>query len=166
MTITTKRIRIAAGKSNYELIAHWTWKLGKSERKSLFGRSGRWWKGNTKVVLKEIGYLGVYWSHLPQDRGKWRAVVNKKWIFSFIGVDKAPAAQHFGGGGFRGSCKPADTEYCHLLRIVSARIAFFLIESTVKGTCGEIYIGVTAVIISGDSSYADAGFRKMARISW
>jgi hypothetical protein len=30
------------------------------------------------------------------------------------------------------------TEYCHLLRIASAPIAFFLTQSTVKDACGEI----------------------------
>jgi hypothetical protein len=31
---------------------------------------------NTEIDLREIGWDGVDWTDLPQDRDQWRAVVN------------------------------------------------------------------------------------------
>jgi hypothetical protein len=31
---------------------------------------------NSRMGLQEIGWEGVDWMHLAQDRGQWRAVVN------------------------------------------------------------------------------------------
>jgi hypothetical protein len=33
--------------------------------------------------LREIGWVGVEWIHLAQDRDRWRAVVNGWWTFGF-----------------------------------------------------------------------------------
>jgi hypothetical protein len=40
------------------------------------GRPRRKWEGNIKTDLTEIGSKSVDWIHLPQDRDRWRAVVN------------------------------------------------------------------------------------------
>jgi hypothetical protein len=36
----------------------------------------RRWEDNIRMYLREIGWEGVYWIHLAQDRDRWRAVVN------------------------------------------------------------------------------------------
>jgi hypothetical protein len=49
---------------------------GKSEGKSLLGRSRRRWDDNTKRYLSEIGWGGTNWIDLAQDKDLWRALVN------------------------------------------------------------------------------------------
>jgi hypothetical protein len=50
-----------------------TWK---PERNRPLGRPRRRWEDNIKVYLREIGWEGVDWMHLAQDRDQWCAVVN------------------------------------------------------------------------------------------
>jgi hypothetical protein len=40
------------------------------------GRTRRRWVGNIKMDLLEIGWGGVDWIDLAEDRDKWRALVN------------------------------------------------------------------------------------------
>jgi hypothetical protein len=40
------------------------------------GRPRRRWEDNIKMDLREIGWGGMYWIDLVQDRGQWRALVN------------------------------------------------------------------------------------------
>jgi hypothetical protein len=40
------------------------------------GRPRRSWVANIKMDLSEIGWGGVDWIGLAQDRDKWRALVN------------------------------------------------------------------------------------------
>jgi hypothetical protein len=40
------------------------------------GRTRRRWEGGIRMDLREIGLAGVDWIRLPQDRGRWRAVVS------------------------------------------------------------------------------------------
>jgi hypothetical protein len=49
--------------------------VGKPEGKRPLGRRRRTWVGNTKVNLKEIGWDGMDWIDLAQNRDKWRALV-------------------------------------------------------------------------------------------
>jgi hypothetical protein len=37
---------------------------------------GRRWEDNIRMDLREIGWEGMNWMHLAQDREQWRAVVN------------------------------------------------------------------------------------------
>jgi hypothetical protein len=39
------------------------------------GRPGWRWEDNTKIDLKEIGFEGVDWIHVAQDRNQWLALV-------------------------------------------------------------------------------------------
>jgi hypothetical protein len=41
------------------------------------GRPRRRWVDNIKMDLKEIGWDGVVWIHMAQDRDQWRALVNR-----------------------------------------------------------------------------------------
>jgi hypothetical protein len=50
--------------------------VGKAEGKRPLGRPRRKWVDNIKMVLLEIGWDGVNWIGLAQDRVKWRALVN------------------------------------------------------------------------------------------
>jgi hypothetical protein len=34
------------------------------------------WEDNIKLDLQEVGWGGMDWTHLAQDRVKWRALVN------------------------------------------------------------------------------------------
>jgi hypothetical protein len=50
--------------------------LGKSEGKRPLGRPRRRWEDGIKLNFREIGWGGVEWIHLAQDRDRWGAVVN------------------------------------------------------------------------------------------
>jgi hypothetical protein len=39
-------------------------------------RSKRRWEDNIKMDLQEVGWRGMDWIELAQDRDRWRAVVN------------------------------------------------------------------------------------------
>ena len=40
------------------------------------GRSRRRWEDNIRMDLQEVGYGGMDWIELFQDRDRWRALVN------------------------------------------------------------------------------------------
>jgi hypothetical protein len=44
--------------------------------KRAFGRPSRRWEDNIKIDLQELGYGGVDWIDLIQDRDRWRELVN------------------------------------------------------------------------------------------
>ena len=50
--------------------------VGKPEGKRLLGRPRRRWVDNIKMDLQEVGYGGMDWIELAQDRDRWRALVN------------------------------------------------------------------------------------------
>jgi hypothetical protein len=50
--------------------------VGKSEEKRPSRRPRRRWEDNIRIDLREIGWEGVDWIHLAQDRDKWWAFVN------------------------------------------------------------------------------------------
>jgi hypothetical protein len=50
--------------------------VGKSEKKLPLGRARRRWVDNIKMDLLEIGWGGLDWIGLAQERDKWRALVN------------------------------------------------------------------------------------------
>jgi hypothetical protein len=50
--------------------------VGKPERERPLGRPRRRCVNNIKMDLLEIGWVGVDWIGLAQDRNKWRALVN------------------------------------------------------------------------------------------
>jgi hypothetical protein len=49
--------------------------VGKPEGKRL-GRPRRRWEDNIRRDLQEVGYGGMDWIGLAQDRDRWRAIVN------------------------------------------------------------------------------------------
>jgi hypothetical protein len=50
--------------------------VGMPEGKRPLGRPGRRWVGNIKRDLREIGWDGMHWINLAQDRDQWWALVN------------------------------------------------------------------------------------------
>jgi hypothetical protein len=50
--------------------------VGKPEGKSPLGRSRRRWVDNINIDLRGIGWDGMDWIDLAQDRDQWRALVN------------------------------------------------------------------------------------------
>jgi hypothetical protein len=50
--------------------------VGRPERKRELGKPRRRWVDNIKMDLREIGWGGMDWSDLAQDRDQWRALVN------------------------------------------------------------------------------------------
>jgi hypothetical protein len=50
--------------------------VGKPEVRRPLGRPRRSWVDNIKMDLREIGWDGVDWVDLAQDRDHWRDLVN------------------------------------------------------------------------------------------
>jgi hypothetical protein len=50
--------------------------VGKPEGKRPLGRQRRRWIDNIQMEILEIGWGGVDWIGLAQDRYRWRALVN------------------------------------------------------------------------------------------
>jgi len=50
--------------------------VGKPEGRKPLGRPRRRWEDSIKMHLQEVGCGGMDWIELPQDRYRWRAVVN------------------------------------------------------------------------------------------
>jgi hypothetical protein len=50
--------------------------VGKPEGKRQLGRPRRVWVDNIKMDLREVGWDGMHWIDLAQDRDWWRAYVN------------------------------------------------------------------------------------------
>jgi hypothetical protein len=49
--------------------------LGKPEGRRPLGRPRRRLEDNIKMDFREVGWRGMDWIDLPQDRDRWRAVV-------------------------------------------------------------------------------------------
>jgi len=50
--------------------------VGSPEGKRPLGRYRRRWKDNIEMDLQEVGYRGMDWIELAEDRDSWRALVN------------------------------------------------------------------------------------------
>jgi hypothetical protein len=50
--------------------------VGKPEGRRPLGRPRRRWEDNIKMNLREVGWGGMDWINLAQDRDRWRALVN------------------------------------------------------------------------------------------
>jgi len=49
--------------------------VGKPERKKPLGKLWRRWEDNIKMDLQEVGFGGMDWIELAQDRNRWRALL-------------------------------------------------------------------------------------------
>jgi len=50
--------------------------LDKPEGKRPMGRPRRRWEDNIKMVLQEVGCVGMDWIEMAQDRDSWRTLVS------------------------------------------------------------------------------------------
>jgi hypothetical protein len=50
--------------------------MGKPEKRRPLGRPRRGWENNIKMYLREVGWRGMDWISLAQDRDRWRDFVN------------------------------------------------------------------------------------------
>jgi hypothetical protein len=50
--------------------------VGRPEGMRPLGRPRRRWEDNIKIDLQEVGWEGMDWIDMAQDRDRWRAVVN------------------------------------------------------------------------------------------
>jgi hypothetical protein len=50
--------------------------VGKQEGKRPLGRPRHWWEDNIKMDLRDIGWCGMDWIDLAQNRDQWRAIVS------------------------------------------------------------------------------------------
>ena len=50
--------------------------VGKPEGNRTLGRPRCRWEDNINMDLQEVGYEGMGWIDLAQDRDRWRALVN------------------------------------------------------------------------------------------
>jgi hypothetical protein len=57
--------------------------VGKPEGNRQLGRPKYRWVDNIKMDLREIGWDGMDWINLAQDRDQWRALVNTAVNFGF-----------------------------------------------------------------------------------
>jgi hypothetical protein len=62
--------RMGGGRDVYRVL------MEKPEGKRSLERPRRRWEYGIKMDLREIGWGGVEWIHLAEDRDRWRAVVN------------------------------------------------------------------------------------------
>jgi hypothetical protein len=57
-------------RNEYEIL------VGTPEEKRPLGRPRHRWEDNIKMDLREVGWGGLDWIDLTQDRDQWRALVN------------------------------------------------------------------------------------------
>jgi hypothetical protein len=50
--------------------------MGRPEGRRPLGRPRHRWKYNIKMDLQEVGWVGMDWIELAQDRERWLALVN------------------------------------------------------------------------------------------
>jgi hypothetical protein len=50
--------------------------VGKLEGRRSLGRPRRRWEGGIRMDLREVGWGGVEWIQLTEDKDRWRAVVS------------------------------------------------------------------------------------------
>jgi hypothetical protein len=50
--------------------------VGKPEGRRPLKRPRRRWEDNIKMDLREVGWVGMDWINLAQDRDRWRALMN------------------------------------------------------------------------------------------
>jgi hypothetical protein len=75
--IKSRRMRWGRASSTHgEKRKAYTILVGKPEGKRPLERFIRWWQDNIKIDLRGIGWGGMEWIDLAQDRDQWRALVN------------------------------------------------------------------------------------------
>jgi hypothetical protein len=75
--IKSRRLRWAGHVARMgERIGAYSALVGKPEGRRPLGRPRRRWEDNIKMDLREVGWGGIDWINLAEDRDRWRALVN------------------------------------------------------------------------------------------
>jgi len=74
--IKSRRMRWAGHVAYIGEINAYSIMVGKHKGKRPIGRPRRRWEDNIRMDGMEIGWEGVEWIHVAQDRGRWRALGN------------------------------------------------------------------------------------------
>jgi hypothetical protein len=86
--------------------------MGRPEGKRQFGRSRNRGENNIKMDLQEVGWGGIYWIALAQERDRWRVSLN---AVMNLRVPK-------NAGNFLTSCEPVSFSGRTMLHGVSKSI--------------------------------------------
>jgi hypothetical protein len=62
--------RMGEGRSAYRVL------MGRPEGRRPLGRPRRRWEDNIKMDLQEVGWDGMAWIDMTQDKERWRALVS------------------------------------------------------------------------------------------
>jgi hypothetical protein len=62
--------RMGEGRGAYRILVE------RPEGRRPFGRPRRRWEDNIKIHLQDVGWEGMDWIGMAQDRDRWRALVN------------------------------------------------------------------------------------------
>jgi hypothetical protein len=62
--------RMGEGRGAYRVL------VGRPEGRKPRGRPRRRWEDNIKMDLQEVGWMGMDWIDMAQDRDRWRTVVS------------------------------------------------------------------------------------------
>ncbi|PNF35966.1 hypothetical protein B7P43_G03548 [Cryptotermes secundus] len=81
--------------------------VGNPEGKRPLGRLRRRWVDNIRMDLREIGWDGMDWKDLAQDREQWRALVNTK----FLRTKHETTDKYNLCGVYQMTCKDCDLKY-------------------------------------------------------
>jgi len=57
------------------------------DRQILFGRSRHRWENNIKMNLQEVGWRGVEWINLAEDRDRWRVFICNSYLSPSLPTD-------------------------------------------------------------------------------
>jgi hypothetical protein len=74
--IKSRRMRLAGYNTHREKWNAYRILVGKPEGNRPLRRSRRRWENNVKMDLREMGWGGMDWTDLAQDRDWWKALVN------------------------------------------------------------------------------------------
>ena len=74
------------------------WRGNLKEKEDLLGRPGRIWENNIRMDLKDIGWEGIDWIDLAEDKDKWQALVNTAMNIRFPHFFSNGATAHSGPG--------------------------------------------------------------------
>jgi hypothetical protein len=72
----SRRMRLAEHVAHGEKKNPYRILVGKPEGKRLLRRPRRRWEDNIRMDFREIGWGGMDWIYLAQDRDQWRSFVN------------------------------------------------------------------------------------------
>jgi len=64
--------------------------IEKPEEKRPLGRQWHRWEGNIRMALGQIGWEGVCWIHVTQDRDQWRALTLHPKILGILKLNVSP----------------------------------------------------------------------------